>query len=98
MTQYPRAKPDERHPGLDREKQMRVSGTFQLPLALAVSVSTCLACGSSDANPAAQATQVSDAGAKTASCNIKTDFAGDDVCIPAPSPTEGMQFHYGPSD
>jgi hypothetical protein len=31
-------------------------------------------------------------------CDIKTDFADDHACIPAPLPGEGIQIHIGPSN
>jgi hypothetical protein len=30
-------------------------------------------------------------------CDLKTDFADDRACIPAPKPSEGIQLHFGPS-
>jgi hypothetical protein len=31
-------------------------------------------------------------------CNIKSGWAGDEYCLPAPKPEEGIQIHIGPSD
>jgi hypothetical protein len=32
------------------------------------------------------------------SCKIHTGYAGDNMCIEAPDPSQGFQFHYGPSN
>jgi hypothetical protein len=31
-------------------------------------------------------------------CNINSGYKGDELCIQAPDPSHGFQFHYGPSD
>jgi hypothetical protein len=51
--------------------------------------------GTGDNTPPAATVSTDDA---TAACNIKTGFAGDDMCIKAPPADKGFQFHYGPSD
>jgi hypothetical protein len=34
----------------------------------------------------------------TVSCNVKSGFPGDDLCILPPDPAQGFQFHFGPKD
>jgi hypothetical protein len=34
----------------------------------------------------------------TVSCNLKTGYAGDDLCILPPDPAQGFQFHFGPKN
>ncbi len=47
---------------------------------------------------ASDAAPTSTAGLGAIPCDIKTGFAGDNMCIKAPAPEVGFQFHYGPSD
>ncbi|MGH7436941.1 MAG: hypothetical protein ACRENE_14810, partial [Polyangiaceae bacterium] len=34
----------------------------------------------------------------TVSCNLKTGYPGDNLCILPPDPAQGFQFHFGPKD
>ena len=81
------------------------------PTLLGLTILTAVgACGSSDAGgpPASASPEKADASEADATpaatspgtvpCDIKTGFAGDDMCIKAPSPEAGFQFHYGPSN
>jgi hypothetical protein len=34
----------------------------------------------------------------TVPCNISSGYPGDDVCIKAPDPKDGFQFHFGPAN
>jgi hypothetical protein len=34
----------------------------------------------------------------TVSCNLKTGYPGDDLCILPPDPSQGFQFHFGPKN
>jgi hypothetical protein len=64
------------------------------------------ACGSSDGGPevnsdtpgAGGSTSKSNPWDSLGSCNIHSDFPGDEICIPAPPEAEGFQLHYGPTD
>src|SRR5262245_8767071 len=56
------------------------------------------ACGSSD-DPSQNTTMGAAAGATGANtnpCNIHSGYAGDELCILPPDPSEGFQLHYGP--
>src|ERR1041385_6687716 len=69
-----------------------IAGRSSSACLFAIVTSLCVACGSSDKEAPPPAS------AKAISCNIKTQFSGDDTCLVAPAPNLGMQFHYGPSD
>jgi hypothetical protein len=60
----------------------------------------CSACGGDKANATAAENSAPgvDAGKAPGSCNLHTDFPGDDTCLPRPDPSEGIQIHVGPSD
>jgi hypothetical protein len=60
-------------------------------------VVTLLAACSSGSGPG-PAAGVGTIGAAANACNLKSGFAGDDVCIPPPDPSKGFQLHYGPSN
>ncbi len=76
-------------------------GTTVSGVLLAVAASV-VACSSSPADSSAAA----DAGPEVdaallggqACGNINSGYQGDDLCITAPNPAYGAQFHYGPSD
>jgi hypothetical protein len=63
------------------------------------------ACGASDSgadktkDPASKAKDVGDtSAANTNPCNLHTQYAGDENCILAPDPEEGLQMHVAPAD
>lgn len=62
---------------------------FRAPLVFVLPVLT-IACGASDKSGAA-------AGGDNP-CGLHTQYAGDELCIPAPSPDEGIQIHVGPAN
>src|ERR1700679_2896630 len=62
-------------------------------------LATSAACGSSSPGPAtatAPTEETETIGALP--CTLKTQFEGDSQCILPPDPSQGFQFHYGPSN
>ena len=53
--------------------------------------------GSEDPKPAPTSKSSVDL-PKSGTCGIHSDYAGDDVCIPPPDPSRGVQIHTGPTD
>jgi hypothetical protein len=54
-------------------------------------------CSSASGEPTETGSNKPPAG-KTDGCPTGTGFAGDDLCLAPPKPSEGFQLHYGPSD
>ncbi len=65
-------------------------------LAVAVWAAGCTS-ASSPGMSSAGLDKPSDAGAVAPGCPSNSGFPGDDMCLPAPSATEGFQLHYGPT-
>jgi hypothetical protein len=61
-------------------------------------LATSAACGSSSAGPAAGAPTEEAETIGALPCTLKTSFDGDSQCILPPDPSQGFQFHYGPSN
>jgi hypothetical protein len=57
---------------------------------------TGLGCSASNGGGAAGAPVVVDT--MTVPCGVNTGYPGDDVCILPPDPSQGFQFHFGPSN
>ncbi len=74
-----------------------------VPMACALTVTSC---ASKDTGSKAAPTPTADGSAEAPTvfgdkggepCGINSGYPGDNVCIKAPAPTAGFQFHYGPS-
>jgi hypothetical protein len=61
-------------------------------------LATSAACGSSSAGPSTAAPTEETETIGALPCTLKTQFDGDSQCILPPDPSQGFQFHYGPSN
>jgi hypothetical protein len=70
-------------------------------LAIAASAVACSSSSETTGSKATASTADSDAGPPSQlanGCPVNSGYIGDSMCLPAPTPDQGFQLHYGPKD